>query len=59
MQDGKQNAASTNGCTLPDAAIASHVDMKFICHTINLFRSQPTVAEHANLDQSGIRVISI
>lgn len=35
--------------TLPDATIASHVDMKFICHSINLFRCQTTVAEHANL----------
>ena len=35
--------------TLPNATIASHIDMKLICQTINLFRGHPTVAEHTNL----------
>lgn len=34
---------------LPDTTITSHVNMKLVCHTINLFWCEPTVAEHANL----------
>lgn len=34
---------------LPNPTITSHVNMKFICQAINLFRCHPTVAKHANL----------
>lgn len=34
---------------LPYSTIASQIDMKFICQTINLFGCHSTIAKHANL----------
>lgn len=34
---------------LPYSTIASQIDMKFSCQTINLFGCHSTIAEHANL----------
>lgn len=34
---------------LPYSTIASHINMKFVCQTINLFRCHSTIAKHANL----------
>ena len=34
---------------LPNTTITGHVNMKFLCQAIDLFRSHPTIAEHANL----------
>jgi len=47
-------------CTrkLPDATISSHVDMKFVSQTINLFRCHPTITEHTNLDHKRLLEIN-
>ena len=34
---------------LPYTAISSHVNVIFICQTVNLFGCQSTVTEHPNL----------
>lgn len=36
---------------LPDSTIASHIDVKFICQAIHLFRCQPAIAKHPYLLQ--------
>ena len=33
----------------PYPTIAGHIDMKFFCQSVNLFRRHPTIAKHANL----------